>query len=145
MAWRCFRLFVITLLGLHQLPTTNILVSDKCYSVLCLVLSEIWHFIEYLLSKGISFAELHSRGIDAVVARIRMDFKVPLRSGDEFVCSLSVKKEDVRYVFMQNIYRASDRKLCLRAKVESVCVEHGELMMGSPEMDRLLFGIQSQK
>ncbi len=100
---------------------------------------------EYLLSKGISFAELHSRGIDAVVARIRMDFKVPLRSGDEFVCSLSVKKEDVRYVFMQNIYRASDRKLCLRAKVESVCVEHGELMMGSPEMDRLLFGIQPQK
>ena len=40
---------------------------------------------EFLLSKGISFADLHARGIDAVVARLNMAFKTPLKSGDSFV------------------------------------------------------------
>lgn len=40
---------------------------------------------EFLRSEGISFADLHNRGIDAVVARLQMAFKTPLRSGDEFV------------------------------------------------------------
>ena len=37
---------------------------------------------EFLLSRGISFAELHAKGIDAVVSSITMRFKTPLRSGD---------------------------------------------------------------
>lgn len=36
---------------------------------------------EFLRSEGISFADLHNRGIDAVVARLQMAFKTPLRSG----------------------------------------------------------------
>lgn len=98
---------------------------------------------EFLLEQGVSFAQMHERGLDAVVARITMEFKLPLRSGDEFVCRLSVKKEGVRYVFQQNIFRLKDEKLCLRAKVEAVCVENGELIMGSPEMDKKLFGMET--
>ena len=41
---------------------------------------------EFLLEHGVSFADLHNKGIDAVVARIAIDFKTPLRSRDEFVC-----------------------------------------------------------
>ena len=41
---------------------------------------------EFLLGTGTSFAALHEQGIDAVVARISMAFKTPLKSGDEFVC-----------------------------------------------------------
>lgn len=34
---------------------------------------------EFLLSAGISFAQLHEQGIDAVVARLSIAFKTPLR------------------------------------------------------------------
>jgi len=37
---------------------------------------------EYLLSKGISFVKFHDEGIDMIVARIEIDYKYPLRSGD---------------------------------------------------------------
>lgn len=82
---------------------------------------------EFLLDRGISFARLHDEGVDCVVARITMSFKVPLKSGDEFVSCLDVKKEGVRYVFMQDIYRKTDMKLAIRAQVDTVCVVHGQL------------------
>ena len=91
---------------------------------------------EFLLSTGAGFAELHSRGIDPVVARITLAFKTPLRSGDEFVCKLGLRKEGIKYVFLQDIYRASDGKLVLKGIVEAVCVIDGRL--GQSELfDRL--------
>ena len=89
---------------------------------------------EFLLDHGISFAKLHEQGTDAVVARITMQFKVPLKSGDEFVSKLWLKKEGVKYVFMQDIFRASDMKLAIRAQVDTVCVVNGQLG-DSPELN----------
>jgi acyl-CoA thioester hydrolase len=82
---------------------------------------------EFLLSKNISFADLHEQGIDCVVSGIEMRFKYPLKSRDEYVVRTNVKKEGIRYVFLQDIYRAADDKLCLKAKVEAVCVINGKL------------------
>ena len=82
---------------------------------------------EFLRSEGISFAELHEQGIDAVVARIMMAFKTPLRSGDEFISCLNVKKEGIKYVFIQDIYRLPDRRPVLRATVDTVCLIEGRL------------------
>lgn len=82
---------------------------------------------EYLNSRDISFAKLHEDGIDAVVARITMSFKVPLKSGDEFISKLAVQKEGIKYVFYQNIYRKSDMKLVLKAVVETVTLINGHL------------------
>ena len=48
---------------------------------------------EFLTSVGISFARLHEEGVDPVVARLTMAFKTPLRSGDEFVSKLYLKKK----------------------------------------------------
>lgn len=93
---------------------------------------------EFLLSKGISFSELHERGIDAVVSRITIDYKVPLKSKDEFVVRLHLERDGVKYVFFQNIYRLCDDRLCVRAKIETVCVDHGVLMRGCPELDAIL-------
>ena len=89
---------------------------------------------EFLLDHGISFAKLHEQGTDAVVARITMQFKVPLRSGDEFISKLWLKKEGIKYVFMQDIFRASDMKLAIRAQVDTVCVVNGQLG-DSPELN----------
>ncbi|MBQ7664172.1 MAG: acyl-CoA thioesterase [Bacteroidaceae bacterium] len=82
---------------------------------------------EFLRSEGISFAELHDRGIDAVVARLQMSFKTPLRSGDEFVSRLAVRKEGIKIVFVQDIFRLPDEKVVLRSTVETVCLVNGRL------------------
>ena len=98
---------------------------------------------EFLLSEGVSFADLHARGIDAVVARIQMQFKTPLRSGDSFVSRLALRKEGIRYVFQQDIYRQPDERLVLRSTVEAVCLVNGRLS-DCPELDALL-GCEAQQ
>lgn len=82
---------------------------------------------EFLRSEGISFADLHNRGIDAVVARLQMAFKTPLCSGDEFVSRLALRKEGIKFVFIQDIFRLPDLKPVLRSTVETVCLVNGRL------------------
>ena len=82
---------------------------------------------EFLLSTGVSFAKLHEQGVDPVVARINMAFKTPLKSGDEFISKLYMKKEGIKYVFYQDIFRKSDDKVAIKAVVETVCVVNGRL------------------
>ena len=92
---------------------------------------------EFILSRGIRFSELHEHGIDPVVARIALEYKSPLKGGDEFISKLNVRKEGIRYVFEQDIYRAEDERLCVKAVVECVCVIKGRL--GTHEMfDKIL-------
>jgi acyl-CoA thioester hydrolase len=82
---------------------------------------------EFLLSLGISFAKLHEQSIDPVVARINMAFKTPLKSGDQYTCCLNLKKEGIKYVFYQEIFRTADRKLVVKAVVETVFLVNGRL------------------
>lgn len=92
---------------------------------------------EFLQAHNISFAQLHEQGTDAVVARLTMQFKVPLTSGDEYVTKLNLKKDGVRYVFMQDIFRLSDMKICVRAQVDTVCLINGKLME-SEQLDEIM-------
>lgn len=73
------------------------------------------------------FADLHAQGIDAVVARLNMAFKTPLKSGDRFVSKLRVEKEGIKYVFYQDIFRLPDMKCCLKSQVDTVCLIEGRL------------------
>lgn len=98
------------------------------------------HYIEhtrhlFLLSTGISFADMHSRGIDAVVARMKLQYKTPLRCDDTFISRLGLKKEGLRYIFNQDLYRESDQRLCFKSVVELVVLINGRLG-NSPEYDR---------
>ncbi|MCI6549280.1 MAG: acyl-CoA thioesterase [Prevotella sp.] len=90
------------------------------------------HYIEhtrhqFLLSTGLSFAEMHRRGVDAVVARMNLQYKTPLRCDDAFISRLALRKEGLRYIFSQDIFRASDERLCFRSTVELVCLINGRL------------------
>lgn len=85
----------------------------------------------FLQKCGVSFAELHSRGIDAVVARMNLQYKVPLRCDDEFISCLNLEKQGVRYIFKHDIYRASDNKLCLSATADLVVMVDGKLVAES--------------
>ena len=82
---------------------------------------------EFMLSAGLSFADMYAQSITPVVARITISYKMPLHSRDEFVSKLSVRKEGVRYVFLQDIFRLPDMKLVARGRVDTVCLVQGRL------------------
>lgn len=85
---------------------------------------------EFLGANGIDFIDLHQKGIDPVVARIDIQYKTPLRGSEEFVCKLAIRKEGIKYVFLQDIFRVSDNALSVKAKVETVCLVDGKLSRG---------------
>lgn len=82
---------------------------------------------EFMNSIGLDFANLFERGIMAVVARIDLAYKTPLRSGDKFVCRLRVEHKGIKYMFYQDIYRLSDEKLCLKGTVTTTTLINGKL------------------
>jgi acyl-CoA thioester hydrolase len=85
---------------------------------------------EYLASLGESFSAIHDKGIDAFVARIDIKFKASLRSGDRFLSCLNMKREGIKLVFEQDIFRVSDGVLSASGRVETVVVENGKLTRG---------------
>lgn len=93
---------------------------------------------EFLSQHGVSFAQLHERGIDAVVAGMQLRFKTPLRSGDEFVSKLALRKEGIKYVFVQDIYRLSDMRVVFKSTVEAVCLVNGKLS-DCDELNQIFF------
>lgn len=97
---------------------------------------------EFIHSRGVNFKELHDRGTDAVVARLTMAFKTPLTSGDEYDCTVRMVKDGIRYVFHQDILRASDGKLVVRATIDTVCLVNGRLAPCPELEERLLDGEQ---
>ena len=91
----------------------------------------------FLKHCGLSFASMHRKGVDAVVARMSLRFKIPLTCDDEFISRVSVEKEGIKYVFFHQIIRVSDNKLSFQSKVEVVCLIDGKLS-NSEDYDKAL-------
>jgi len=89
------------------------------------------HYLEharhqFLISKGVSFLDLHNEGIDLIVTRVEIDYKYPLRSRDRFIVKLNLQREgNARLVFIQDIYRIPDEKLIVKARVTGVATKKG--------------------
>jgi acyl-CoA thioester hydrolase len=109
------------------------IVNNSCYQN---YLEHTRH--EFLLANNVSFAELHNRGIDAVVSNIEIHYKSPLKPGDTFISKLYVAKDGARYFFHQEINRIYDNKLIVKAKVGTVVVVNGKLVTSLPEFDELI-------
>ena len=78
---------------------------------------------EFLLSKGIDFAELARNKINLVVLRAELDYKASLVGGDEFFVDVEfLQSSRVRFDFLQNIYRKKDNNLMLAAKITGTSV-----------------------
>ena len=86
---------------------------------------------ELLDSLGVNFGKLHEDGIDAMVAKITIEYKTPLRSGDKFVVGINLERKGPKIIFYQDIYRLYDGKLCTKGIVETICVENGRLTRGA--------------
>jgi len=87
---------------------------------------------EFLVSRGISFSDLHNQGLDLIVTRVVIDYKFPLRSRDRFLVRLNVRREgNVRLLFEQDILRLPDEKLIIRAEITGIASKNGRPV--SPE------------
>jgi acyl-CoA thioester hydrolase len=89
------------------------------------------HYLEHarhqlLLSKGISFSQLHKEGLDLIVTRVEIDYKYPLRSHDKFIVRTRLlRKGNVRLIFVQDIFRLPDEKLIVNAQVIGAATRQG--------------------
>ena len=89
------------------------------------------HYLEharhqFLISKGISFVQLHDEGIDLIVTKVEIEYKFPLRSCDEFIVTVEIQREgNARILFVQDIFRLPDLKLVVKAKVTGVATKKG--------------------
>lgn len=48
---------------------------------------------------GVSFSDLHDKGVDPVVARMSLSYKVPLRCDDEFISRMGLQKKRITLGF----------------------------------------------
>ncbi len=81
---------------------------------------------EFLISKGISFSQLHDEGTDLIVTRVEIDYKYPLRSRDKFFIRVNIQKEgNAKLVFIQDIFRQPDEKLIVSAKITGIATRKG--------------------
>jgi len=92
---------------------------------------------EFLLSKGISFIKLHQKGIDPVVAKIEVNYKTSLTSDDVFLSKMSMRKDGIKHVFLQEIIRKEDMTTAVSARVEVVTLINGKLTRGE-QLDAIL-------
>jgi acyl-CoA thioester hydrolase len=89
------------------------------------------HYLEharhqFLISKGISFSQLHDEGLDLIVVKVEIEYKYPLKSRDRFLVTVDVKKEgNIRIAFCQKIFRLPDMKLVVSAKVTGAATKNG--------------------
>lgn len=84
---------------------------------------------EFCREAGLTFADMHRRGIDPVLARVEIDYRQPLRSDDNFVSCLNIKRRGPKFVFQQDLYKV-DGTPVLKAEVSVACIENGQLTRG---------------
>jgi len=85
---------------------------------------------EYLGTLGENFAKWHETGLDAFVSKVEINFKHSLRSGDRFLSCMNIRREGIKLVFEQDIFRLPDNVLASTGKVECVIVVNGKLTRG---------------
>ena len=84
---------------------------------------------EFCEFAGMSFAQMHARGIDPVLNRVELDYRTPLHLGERFTSCLNIAREGARFVFFQDIYN-EDGRLVVSGKVSCVATVNGRLTRG---------------
>lgn len=81
---------------------------------------------EFLHHHGIDFVAFAQNNILLVVKNIEMNFKNSLVSRDSFYIEVTAVKEgNLKVVFQQDIFRTSDNKAILSAKITGVAIKNG--------------------
>ena len=97
---------------------------------------------EFIKTQGIDFKEYAQKGINFVVIRAELDYKFSLTSGDRFWVSVRMELESaVKMAFFQEIYRASDNKLILKAKITATALNSRGRPQIPDEVKNLLLAV----
>ena len=77
----------------------------------------------FLKEQGIDFAALAKAGTNLVVVRAELDYKGSLTSGDTFIVKTRfLRKSRLKFLFIQEIIRQSDKKTLLSAEITGAAV-----------------------
>ncbi len=92
------------------------------------------HYMEHTRHKfcqdaGLSFIDMHNRGIDAVVRKIEIEYKTSLRGGDSFLSCLRLERKGPRFIFHQEILKP-DGESVAEGTVTVVVLKDGKLTRG---------------
>ena len=94
----------------------------------------------FLKDNNIDFAELTRQGINLVVVRAELDYKVSLTSGDTFHVETSMQQiTRLKFGFSQKINRESDGRCAIQAMITGVALNE----QGKPFVPKLLEEILS--
>ena len=94
---------------------------------------------EYLKSIGIDFADLTARGINLVVTRAEIDYRMSLKSGNRFAVEVSPERlSPLRIGFRQRILRLPDRTIAVQALVIGTALSATGRPRIPAELDALL-------
>lgn len=94
---------------------------------------------DFLLSRGVDFADLTARGIIVIVVRAELDYKKPLRPGDCF--EISVVAEQVsrlKIAFKQTIRLQESAELIMKAVVYAAALKDFKKPFFPDELKALL-------
>ncbi|MDR1091205.1 MAG: acyl-CoA thioesterase [Prevotella sp.] len=84
---------------------------------------------ELMEACGLRLRDLTEENILPVVRNANISYKSSLRGSDEFICTVKIEREGVRYFFYQQIIRIEDNTLCANAVIEVVCLVNGKVAM----------------
>lgn len=92
------------------------------------------HYMEHTRHKfcadaGLSFIEMHNRGIDAVVRKTEVEYKTSLRGGDTFISCLRLERKGPRFIFHQDIIKSDGTEIA-NGIVTVVVLKDGKLTRG---------------
>ncbi|MFT4812985.1 MAG: acyl-CoA thioester hydrolase [Paracoccaceae bacterium] len=94
---------------------------------------------EFLLSRGVDFADLTKRGIIVIVTRAELDYKKPLRSGDFFDVTVTAEQVSrLKIAFRQTIRLQENSKLIMEAIVYAAALKDFKKPFFPDELKALL-------
>ncbi len=94
---------------------------------------------EFLKRHGIDFAALSKAGTNLMVIRAELDYKGSLGSGDHFRVETRIQRQSrLRFLFLQEIFRANEDKALLSAVITGTAVNAAGHPMVAEELAALL-------
>ena len=92
------------------------------------------HYMEHTRHKfcadaGLSFIEVHNKGIDAGVRKIELEYRTSLRGGESFLSCLRLERKGARFIFHQDIIKP-DGEIVAEGVVTVVVLKDGKLSRG---------------
>ena len=96
--------------------------------------AEYLHYMEHTRHQfcrkaGLSFRAMQERGLDPVLAKVEIEYKSPLRLGDEMISCINLRRRGPLFVFYQDIFRA-DGVQVIKAVANIACLKDGHLSKG---------------